>query len=111
MFEKMWKESLLGYLEMKGINWEWQSMDSTMTKTRLGGKSTGPNPTDKVKSGTKRNILVDGYGVPIGLAVAGANRHDMKLAEPTLERSSYRDPNPRRSIRITLASTRDSISP
>jgi putative transposase len=30
-------------------------------------------------------MLVDGYGIPIGLAVAGANRHDIKLAKPTLE--------------------------
>jgi putative transposase len=37
---------------------------------------------------------VDGYGVPIGLAVAGANRHDMKLAEPTLESIVIPRPKP-----------------
>jgi putative transposase len=37
---------------------------------------------------------VDGYGVPIGLAVAGANRHDMKLAEPTLESIVIPRPRP-----------------
>jgi putative transposase len=31
-------------------------------------------------------MLVEGGGVPLAVAVAGANRHDMKLAEPTLER-------------------------
>jgi transposase len=28
-------------------------------------------------------VLTDGQGVPIGLAVAGANRHDMKLVRET----------------------------
>jgi putative transposase len=32
--------------------------------------------------------------VPIGLAVAGANRHDMKLAEPTLESIVIPRPRP-----------------
>jgi putative transposase len=29
-------------------------------------------------------LLTDGAGVPLALAVAGANRHDMKLVGPTL---------------------------
>jgi putative transposase len=29
--------------------------------------------------------LTDGAGVPLAVTVAGANRHDMKLVEPTLE--------------------------
>lgn len=33
----------------------------------------------------KRSLLTEGYGVPIGLVVDGANRHDMKLVRATLE--------------------------
>jgi hypothetical protein len=51
----------------------------------LGEKSTGPNPTDRAKSGTKRSILVDGKGVPIGVSVDGANRHDMKMSKATIQ--------------------------
>jgi putative transposase len=51
----------------------------------LGEKSTGPNPTDRAKSGTKRSILVDGKGVPLGVSVDGANRHDMKMSKATLQ--------------------------
>jgi putative transposase len=51
----------------------------------LGGEATGPNPTDRGKSGTKRSLLTDGQGVPLGVVVAGANRHDMKLVTATLE--------------------------
>ena len=30
-------------------------------------------------------MLTEGHGVPVGLAIDGANRHDMKLARATLE--------------------------
>ena len=52
----------------------------------MGGKSTGPNPTDRAKSGTKRSLLVDGQGIPIGITVDCANRHDMmKMKSGTLQ--------------------------
>ena len=36
------------------------------------------------KKGRKRSVLVDGRGVPLSIAVSGANLHDSKLLEPTL---------------------------
>ena len=33
----------------------------------------------------KRSLLTEGHGVPIGLTIEGANRHDMKLVQPTIE--------------------------
>ena len=45
----------------------------------------GKNPTDRGKLGTKRRVLTDGGGVPIGLAVDGANRNDFKLPRETIE--------------------------
>ena len=50
----------------------------------LGERSTRLNPTDRNKSGTRRNILVDGKGVPIGVSVDGAKRHDMQMSKATL---------------------------
>jgi hypothetical protein len=44
------------------------------------------NPTDRAKGGTKRSVLVDGAGAPLGLAIAGANVPDKWLVEPTLAR-------------------------
>jgi transposase len=38
--------------------------------------------------------LTEGQGVPIGLAVAGANRHDMKLVRETLESLVIERPAP-----------------
>ena len=33
----------------------------------------------------KRSLLTEGHGVPLGLAVDGANRHDMKLVRVTID--------------------------
>ena len=68
-------------------------MDGAMTKAPLGGK-TGPNPTDRAKGGVKRSLLTEGHGVPIGLAVEGANRHDMKLVRATLASLVVQRPAP-----------------
>lgn len=60
-------------------------MDGVITKVPLGGeRSTRPNPTDRNKSGTRHNILVDGKGVFIGVSVDGAKRHDMQMSKATL---------------------------
>lgn len=85
VFRRLWECGLVEYDERVGIDWEWQAMDGAMTKAPLGGESTGRNPTDRGKQGTKRSLLVEGRGVPIGLTIDGANRHDMKLVERTLQ--------------------------
>jgi hypothetical protein len=54
----------------------------------------GKNPTDRGKIGTERSILTDGSGVPIGLAVDGANRHDCKLTREILENMAVERPEP-----------------
>ena len=59
----------------------------------MGGK-TGPNPTDRGKCGTKRSLLTEAAGVPIGLVVDGANRNDFKLARATLESIPVDRPEP-----------------
>jgi len=58
------------------------------------GEKTGPNPTDRGKDGVKRSLLTEGQGVPIGLAVAGANRNDMKLVRTTIESIVVERPEP-----------------
>jgi putative transposase len=58
------------------------------------GKKVGKNPTDRGKLGTKRSVLTEGQGIPLGVAVDGANRHDMKLVEATLEAILLKRPEP-----------------
>ena len=60
----------------------------------MGGEKTGRNPTDRGKSGAKRSLLTEGHGIPIGLAIDGANRHDMKLLRATIEGIIVERPEP-----------------
>ena len=70
-------------------------MDGVITKAPLGGKGTGANPTDRSKSGTKRSIVVvDSKGVPLGITVDAANRHDMKMTKATLQSIVVHRPEP-----------------
>jgi len=44
VFRKLWKASLLEYDELKGIQWNWQSVDGAMTKSPLGGEKNRQEP-------------------------------------------------------------------
>jgi transposase len=94
VFVTLWAEGLREYDALKGLDWSWVAMDGAMTKAPLGGERTGKNPTDRGKLGTKRSLLVEAAGVPVGLAVEGANRHDKKVAEATLESIPVDRPEP-----------------
>lgn len=66
------------------------------------GKKTGPNPTDRAKGGVKRSLLTDADGIPLSIAVAGANRHDVKLFKETIESMVLRRPKPTRKKKQNL---------
>ena len=61
---------------------------------RWGGTKVGKNPTDRGKTGTKRRGRTDGGGVPIGLAVEGANRHACKMTRETIASLPVKRPQP-----------------
>lgn len=44
----------------------------------------GPSPVDRRKGGLKRSVATEAAGIPLGIAAAGANRHDAPLLAPTL---------------------------
>ena len=68
----LWATGLQEYDELVGLDREWLAMDGAMTKAPLGGERTGRNPTDRGKLGTKRSLLTEAAGVPVGLTVEGA---------------------------------------
>jgi putative transposase len=72
VFNQLWTLGLLEFEIKVGLDLAWQALDGAMTKAPLGGPGTGPNPTDRGKSGTKRHLLTEGNGLPIGLTVTGA---------------------------------------
>lgn len=84
VFLGLWQQGLIEYDGVKGVEWEWLAADGAMTKAPLGGEQCGPSPTDRAKQGTKRSLLCEGAGVPIGIEVAGANVNDFKLLSKTI---------------------------
>lgn len=61
------------------------AVDGCITKAPGGGEVAGPSPVDRRKQGMKRSVLVEGYGIPLGRVLAGAQRHDSPLLAPTLD--------------------------
>jgi transposase len=44
VFRRFWEAGLLEYDALRGIGWQWQSMDGAMTKAPLGGEKDRPEP-------------------------------------------------------------------
>jgi putative transposase len=63
----------------------------------LGGKKTGKNPTDRGKKGTKKSLLTDGDGGPLGVVIAGANVVEQKLLKETIEAIVVERPDPKKT--------------
>jgi putative transposase len=59
-----------------------------------GGKKTGRNPTDRGKPGTKKSLVTDGDGGPLGVVIAGANVVEQKLLKTTIEAVVVERPDP-----------------
>ena len=94
IFESLWVKQLESYDRRRGIAWCWQSADSKAVPAPLGGADTGPNPTDRAKSGSKRHLLVDGRGAPLAAVTTGANVTDMKTNPAVLDGIVVERPEP-----------------
>lgn len=88
IFTEIEQICLMAYDKMIGLDLENLCIDGCIVKAPCGGEAAGKSPVDRGKQGTKRSIMVDGTGIPIGCVIAGANRHDSILLEPTLEKLS-----------------------
>ena len=53
-FGEVWRQGLLAYDEVVGIDWAWLAAAGAITKAPLGGPATGSNPTGRAKKG--RNV-------------------------------------------------------
>lgn len=95
VFHKRWRRALPESDDLTGIDWQWQCWDGAMTKSPRGGKKTGRNPTARGKLGVQRSVLTDGRGVPLGIAIAGANVPDQKLVMETFQSLPVHRPAPR----------------
>lgn len=67
------------------IDWSRAAVDSASVRAVGGGEKTGPNPTDRRKSGSKHHILTDANGIPLSDTLTGANRHDVTQLLPLVD--------------------------
>lgn len=54
-------------------------VDSCSVRAKHGGDLTGPNPTNRGKSGTKYHVVVSTDGLPLAVMPSAANVHDTML--------------------------------
>jgi len=59
------------------IDWSRALIDASFAKAPEGGEATGPNPTDRSKSGSKHHVLTDAQGIPLSTTVTAANVPDV----------------------------------
>ena len=55
------------------LDWRRAALDNASVAAKRGGDRPEP---DRGKSGTKRHLVVDARGTPLGVVLTGANRHD-----------------------------------
>lgn len=85
VFDQLEQICLEAYDRIVGLDLDQLSVDGCVVKAPCGGEAAGQSPVDRGKQGTKRSLLTEGSGIPIGCVTAAANRHDSPLLRPTLE--------------------------
>jgi len=85
VFESLKNEAIAAFDRIIGLDLDHVALDGSLHKAPYGGEGTGPNPTDRAKLGWKWSVAAEGHGIPIGWAIDGANRNDVRMLEPTLD--------------------------
>lgn len=84
-FAHLVEEAIGAFDKVIGLDFSDVSIDGSLHKAPAGGEGTGPNPTDRGKTGWKWSLATDTNGVPVGWVIDGANRNDSILLVPTLD--------------------------
>ena len=85
LFTQLEQICLEAHDQIVGLDLHNITVDGCIVKAPCGGEAAGKSPVDRGKQGTKRSLLTDGTGIPLGCVVAPANAHDSPLLRPTLE--------------------------
>jgi hypothetical protein len=85
VFDQVRDEATRAFDRIIGLDLSEVAIDGSLHKAPYGGEGTGANPTDRGKHGWKWSIGVDRHGIPLGWSIAGANRNDVRMLQPTLD--------------------------
>lgn len=86
VFARLEQLCLEAYDRIVGLELADITVDGCIVKAPCGGEAAGRSPVDRGKQGTKRSLMVEARGIPIGCVIAGAHRNDSPLLRPTLEK-------------------------
>lgn len=83
-------EVLLVRLHRAGkLDWSRAVIDSAQTPAKRGGGETGPNPTDRGRSGSKHHLITDRHGTPLATPLLTAsNVPDVVMLVPIVDHVS-----------------------
>lgn len=83
----LWRGLHWAVLDELGPGARWTGPRRSSTRPPFapkGGSPTGPNPVDRGKKGSKLHVLSDAQGIPLAVAVSGANMHDSLALIPLI---------------------------
>lgn len=79
LWKKIYRRMVKYYHKKRHIQWRWQAVDSKLVAAPLGGEQTGPNPTDRAKTGSKSHLWVDQRGAPLSIHLTAANVNEITV--------------------------------
>ena len=85
VMDTLWEMALETYDRLLGLELADLAVDCCITKAPCGGEKAGRSPVDRGKRGIKRSMAVDARGIPLGIVITPANRHDSPLLADTLD--------------------------
>jgi transposase len=85
VFDQLAAEALAAFDRIIELDLDVVAIDGSLHKAPCGGEGTGKSPVDRAKLGWKWSVASERSGIPIGWAIDGANRNDIRLLEPTLD--------------------------
>ncbi|MFE2992909.1 IS5 family transposase [Streptomyces sp. NPDC059262] len=99
------RRAVLDELGARGeVDWTSAIVDASSVRAKNGGSLIGPNPVDGGKKGSKLHVLSDVQGIPLAVAVSGANMHDSLALKPHIRGipavRSRRGPRRRRPVKL-----------
>jgi transposase len=94
--DQLHRLAVAAYDRLIGLELDHLAIDGCITKAPCGGELAGPSPVDRGKRGSKRSLVVEGRGIPLGVVPAAANRRDDALLAVTLDTLDAVGPLPER---------------
>ena len=89
VFAEIWRQGLLEYDQVVGIDWSFLAADGALSKAPAGRAQDRSESHRQSQKGAKRSVLTEAAGVPIGLR----SRRRQSQRPPAAEADARLDPH------------------